>query len=339
MNAVAHLGTDTHPTAPAQEEDVLVRVSGLSKHFGTGGGLFTAAAAPVRAVEDVSLTVNRGEVVGVVGESGSGKSTLGRLVLRLLDPTAGRVIFEDEDITDLRGAALRGFRRRFQMIFQDPLASLNPRMTVGDALIEPMQLHFKLSRKEAAARAVELLEQVGLSASDMRRYPRSFSGGQGQRVAIARALASEPKFIVADEPVSALDVSIQAEVVTLLQRLQKDLGLAMLFISHDLSVVEVIADRVVVLYLGRVMEVAPTEALYRTPAHPYTAALLEAVPGTSRSGEPLKGEIPSPSNPPSGCVFRTRCPFALDACAADVPALRDVGPGHQKACIRDDLDL
>ena len=338
MNAVASPCAGSDAAAPA-DGAALVRAEGLSKHFRNGGGFLRKPGPPVRAVEDVSLAVNRGEVLGVVGESGSGKSTLGRLVLRLIDPTRGRVSFEGEDITGLHGARLRDFRRRFQMIFQDPLASLNPRMTAGDALIEPMRLHFGLSRKEAADRAVTLLEQVGLSATDMPRYPRSFSGGQGQRVAIARALASEPKFIVADEPVSALDVSIQAEVVTLLRRLQRELGLAMLFISHDLSVVEVIADRVVVLYLGRVMEVAPTRALYETPAHPYTAALLRAVPGSTRGGEPLTGEIPSPSNPPSGCVFRTRCPFAIDACAAEAPALRDVGAGQQKACIRDDLDL
>lgn len=319
----------------------IVRASGLTKHFSTGGGFLRKPGAPVRAVENVSLSVNHGEVLGVVGESGSGKSTLGRLVLRLIEPTAGTVEFEGEDITQLDRNALRGFRRRFQMIFQDPLASLNPRMTIGDALTEPIQLHFEVSRREASARAVELLERVGLSASDLGRYPRSFSGGQGQRVAVARALASEPGFIVADEPVSALDVSIQAEVVTLLQRLQKDLGLAMLFISHDLSVVEVIADRVVVLYLGRIMEVAPTRALYQTPAHPYTAALLQAVPGSPHKDRqpPLAGEIPSPSKPPSGCVFRTRCPFAIDACAVEVPSLRSISPNHYKACIRDDLEL
>lgn len=331
----------TEMNAAATTTVPLLRTRGLTKHFGSGGGLLRKAAAPVRAVEEVSLDLAHGEVVGVVGESGSGKSTLGRLVLRLIDSTAGEVSFDGTDITHLHGAALRSYRRRFQMIFQDPLASLNPRMTVGDALVEPMQLHFGLKRSEARDRTVDLLERVGLGASDMKRYPRSFSGGQGQRVAVARALASKPQFIVADEPVSALDVSIQAEVVSLLQELQQDLGLAMLFISHDLSVVEVIADRVVVLYLGRIMEVAPTRRLYQMPAHPYTSALLQAVPGSTRpAGQPpLRGEIPSPSAPPSGCVFRTRCPFAIDACAEEVPQLRDVGPEHQKACIRDDLEL
>ncbi|MDN2567182.1 ATP-binding cassette domain-containing protein [Aquibium sp. A9E412] len=319
----------------------LLAVRGLTKHFPVGRSLLGSGRAAVRAVEAVDFDVAAGEVVGVVGESGSGKSTLGRLVLRLIEATAGEVRFDGQDLGALDAGALRRFRRHFQMIFQDPISSLNARMTVGDILSEPLRLHFGMTRADAADAAVRLLEQVGLGAQHMARYPRSFSGGQGQRIAVARALASSPRFIVADEPVSALDVSVQAEVVNLLRGLQRELGLALMFISHDLSVVEVIADRVVVLYLGRIMEVAPTEALYRRPAHPYTAALLQAVPGAvpPENRVLLKGEIPSPAAPPSGCVFRTRCPFAIDACAGDVPALREIAPNQFKACIRDDLSL
>jgi oligopeptide/dipeptide ABC transporter ATP-binding protein len=317
----------------------LVEAKGLTKHFG-GSGLFDRAP-PVRAVESVNLAVATGEVLGVVGESGSGKSTLGRLVLRLLEATAGTVRFEGTDLGALPPAQLRAFRRHMQMIFQDPYASLNARMRVRDLLTEPITLHRGLKGSAARDAAAGLMRQVGLAPDHLNRYPRAFSGGQRQRIAIARALASSPRFVVADEPVSALDVSVQAEVVNLLLELQRELGLSMMFISHDLAVVEVIAERVMVLYLGRVMEVAPTEALYRGPAHPYTAALLQAVPGARPPSQRmvLKGEIPSPSAPPSGCVFRTRCPFAIDECARTVPALRKVGQGQYKACIRDDLDL
>lgn len=324
----------TTPAAPP-----LLEVRGITKHFGEGRSLLERAKPPVRAVEGVDLTVMPGEVLGVVGESGSGKSTLGRLVLRLIEATSGSVTFEGKDLGSLSPAELRAFRRHMQMIFQDPFASLNARMTVRDALVEPIALHRGIKGRAAVEAAEALMEKVGLTAEQMKRYPRAFSGGQRQRVAIARALASSPKFIVADEPVSALDVSVQAEVVNLLQALQRDLGLAMIFISHDLSVVEIIADRVMVLYLGRVMEIAPTERLYRSPSHPYSAALLQAIPGAKAGTERivLKGEIPSPAAPPSGCVFRTRCPFALDECAGVVPELREVAPGQKKACIRDDL--
>ena len=319
----------------------LVEARGLTKDFDVSGGFLARAAAPVRAVDSVSLAIRPSEVLGVVGESGSGKSTLGRLLLRLLEPTAGEVFFDGQDLLALPLRDLRRFRRHMQMVFQDPFASLNARMTVGDALAEPLRLHRRLSAKEARDAAADLIRKVGLTSEHLGRYPRAFSGGQRQRVAIARALASEPKFIVADEPVSALDVSIQAEVINLLRDLQRDLGLALMFISHDLSVVEIMADRVMVLYLGRVMEEAPTQALYARPAHPYTAALMQAAPGArhDRPGIVLSGEIPSPRNPPSGCVFRTRCPFALPACAEGRPALREVAPGHRKACIRDDLVL
>ncbi len=319
----------------------LIAAESLTRHFGEGGGLLRRAPKPVRAVENVSLSIAPGEALGVVGESGSGKSTLGRLLLRLLEPTAGRVQFAGEDLLALDAAALRRFRGRMQMVFQDPYASLNRRMTIGEALAEPLRLHRGLDRAGAREAAAGLMGKVGLTAGHLDRYPRAFSGGQRQRVAIARALASGPQFIVADEPVSALDVSIQAEVLNLLRDLQREMKLALMFVSHDLSVVEIMADRVMVLYLGRVMEEAPTDALYARPAHPYTVALMQAAPGARRDRAriELSGEIPSPRDPPSGCVFRTRCPFALADCARDVPPLRSIAPGHSKACIRDDLAL
>lgn len=334
----APVGTVTQSEAGTNQP--LVSARGLSKYFESGGGFLSRAKPPVRAVESVDLNIAAGEVLGVVGESGSGKSTLGRLILRLIEPTAGSASFQGRDLGELGGSELRRFRRHMQMIFQDPFASLNARMTVGAALLEPLALHRGLKGKAAREAAVALLEQVGIPGDHMDRYPRMFSGGQRQRIAIARALASGPSFIVADEPVSALDVSIQTEVINLLQTLQADLGLTLMFISHDLSVVEVITDRVMVLYLGRVMELAPTEAIYANPAHPYTAALLQAAPGMAAVRKYiLKGEIPSPANPPSGCVFRTRCPFAIDACAQLIPELRRVGADHFKACIRDDIQL
>lgn len=316
-----------------KSSQTLLAVTGLTKYFGT--------SPAVRAVEEVSFTLDKGQVLGVVGESGSGKSTIGRLALRLLTPTAGTVSYAGQDLGALAPQDLRRFRRHMQMIFQDPFASLNPRMTIGDALIEPIRLHRGLNKAKALEEVGLLLEKVGLTREHLKRYPRAFSGGQRQRVAIARALASNPSFIVADEPVSALDVSIQAEVLNLLQGLQRDLSLTMMFISHDLSVVEVISDRVMVLYLGRVMELAENSALFGRTAHPYTAALMHAAPGARPRGDRivLSGEIPSPSAPPSGCVFRTRCPFVLPDCAKAVPPLRETAPGHWKACIRDDLSL
>jgi oligopeptide/dipeptide ABC transporter ATP-binding protein len=319
-------------TRPAPDVPLLV-VERLTKHFGVNPA--------VRAVQDVSFTLRKGQVLGVVGESGSGKSTIGRLVLRLLEPTAGKVTYTGKDLGVLAPKELRRFRRHMQMVFQDPFASLNRRMTIRDALIEPIRLHLGLSKEAATEEAGLLLERVGLTREHLGRYPRAFSGGQRQRVAIARALASRPSFIVADEPVSALDVSIQAEVLNLLQDLQRDLDLTIMFISHDLSVVELISDRVMVLYLGSVMEIAPVGELFSRPAHPYSAALMDAAPGASRGARRivLSGEIPSPSAPPSGCVFRTRCPFALPDCASTVPRLREMSPDHWKACIRDDIAL
>lgn len=331
----------TAKLVPHVETRPLISASGLTKDFGSAGGFLKAKGRPVRAVADVSVDIGQGEVLGVVGESGSGKSTLGRLLLRLIEPTSGEIRFDGQDLSGMPLRDLRRFRRNMQMIFQDPYASLNPRMTIGDTLTESLRLHRGLARSEAEDAAASLLGQVGLTAEHLRRYPRAFSGGQRQRVAIARALASQPRFIVADEPVSALDVSIQAEVINLLQDLQRELQLSLMFISHDLSVVEIMSDRVMVLYLGRTMEIAPTEELFARPAHPYTLVLMQAAPGTSRGGQRLvlSGEIPSPSNPPSGCVFRTRCPFAVKACGEVRPTLREISPGHFKACIRDDLAL
>ena len=294
----------------------------------------------LRAVDDVSLSIAPGEVLGLVGESGSGKSTIGRLVLRLIEPSSGSVAFDGRDITRMPASQLRPLRRSMQMVFQDPYASLNPRRNVGDAIAEVLALHGIGAAAERRERVAALLTQVGLSAEDAARRPREFSGGQRQRIAIARALAVGPRFLVADEPVSARDVSVQAGILALMRELQDGLGLAMLFISHDLGVVEVMADRVMVLYLGRVMEVAPTRAIYTTPRHPYSAGLLAAAPllaGRERPAVQLRDEIPSPADPPSGCVFRTRCPFALPRCAEETPPLRPVGEGRQMACLRDDL--
>jgi len=312
----------------------MLAVRNLKKYFGQ-------YERPVRAVDDVSFEIAKGEVLGLVGESGSGKSTIGRALLKLIEPSAGELWFEGADLAPLSSRAMRPYRRRLQIIFQDPYASLNPRQRVGDTLSEAMATHDLHRGSARAARIAELLSLVGLAPEHAQRFPHEFSGGQRQRIGIARALAVEPQFIVADEPVSALDVSIQAQVINLLSDLRERFALTMLFISHDLDVVEYLCDRIVVLYLGKVMEVAPAKELYITPRHPYTEALLEASPRPDpearRGRRLLVGDIPSPVDPPSGCVFRTRCPYALDACAAAVPALREVSPGRFKACIRDDI--
>jgi len=318
----------------------MIEVDKLRISFGAPGGLLRAASA-ITVVHDVSLTVARGEVLGLVGESGSGKTTIGRAILRLLHPSGGRIRVDGIDITTMDRAALRPMRRRMQMIFQDPYSSLDPRLTVEQVIGEAYAIHRIGSAKDRPGRTAALLDQVGLPAAAMRRYPHEFSGGQRQRIGIARALAVGPEFIVADEPVSALDVSVQAQVVNLLRDLQRGLGLGMLFIAHDLAVVQHISDRVMVLYLGRVMEMAPSRTLYANPGHPYTAALLDAapvpIPGHHAAHRPLAGEIPRPDAPPSGCVFRTRCPYAIGECARVVPELVEVAPGHWKACIRDDV--
>jgi len=325
-------------TATGTETDALLQVRNLKKYFPIRGGVFSRVVANVKAVEEASLTIRRGEVVGLVGESGSGKTTAGRAILRLIEPTAGEIIFDGVDIAKLPKSKMRDYRKEMQIIFQDPFASLNPRMSVGDIIGEALTIHNLARGKAKDDRVADLLERVGMNAGHMRRYPHEFSGGQRQRIGIARALAVDPKFIVADEPVSALDVSIQAQVVNLLQDLKDELGLTMLFIAHDLGVVEYISDKVVVMYLGRIMEIAPAKELYQNPVHPYTEALLSAVPipdpTIKRERVILQGDIPSPINPPSGCVFRTRCPIAIEDCKHVVPPLEEVGPGHLKACIR-----
>ncbi|CUR75481.1 ABC transporter ATP-binding protein [Achromobacter xylosoxidans] len=319
---------------PARATEPLVRIEDLKVHFPTS----QARNAPVvRAVDGVSFDVPRNTIVGLVGESGSGKTTTGRALLRLFAPTAGRLLFDGQDITKLSEKEMLPWRRRMQIVFQDPYASLNPRMTVAEILGEALDTH-KFAQHRREARIGELLERVGLNADHRRRYPHEFSGGQRQRIGIARALAVEPDFIVADEPVSALDVSVQAQVLNLLQDLQRDLGLTMLFVAHDLAVVDYLCDEVVVMYLGRVMERGPTSEVYARPRHPYTRALLSAAPvpdpRAPRSRILLKGDIPSPVNPPSGCVFRTRCPHAIDACATIEARDVSVGPGHFAACSR-----
>ena len=316
---------------------VLLSVQDLKTHFPLRGG----GNRVVRAVDGVSFDVAAGRIVGLVGESGSGKTTIGRTILRLVEPTAGRAVFEGTDLLALDEAAMRPFRRRLQIVFQDPYASLNPRMTVAEIVGEALGTHGLATGPARRPRIAEILARVGLDPSHMDRYPNAFSGGQRQRIGIARAIAVEPRFIVADEAVSALDVSVQAQILNLLLDLRAELGLTMLFIAHDLAVVEYLCDEVVVLYLGRVMERAPRERLYTAPAHPYTRALLSAVPvpdpDAPRNRTLLQGDIPSPIDPPSGCVFRTRCPVALPACAEAVPQLVEIAPGHHKACIRDDI--
>jgi oligopeptide transport system ATP-binding protein len=319
----------------------LLEVENLQIVFRAGSGLF-GRSREFKAVSDVSFAIERGEVLGLVGESGSGKTTTGRSILRLLEPSSGRVRFEGEDVLAFRGAALHRFRRRAQFVFQDPFSSLNPRMTVARIIAEPMAVQNTMPRNERLARVAQLLKMVGLAPDMMTRYPHQFSGGQRQRVAIARALAVEPELLVADEPVSALDVSVQAQIVNLLLRLKHDLGLTMLFIAHDLAVVEYISDRIAVMYLGRIVEIAPAKGFARHARHPYSRALVAAVPipdpAERQQPQLLQGEIPSAIDPPSGCVFRTRCPFALPKCAAAIPELRVTGPSQMTACIRTDID-
>ena len=323
-----------------KEDTPLLEVRNLVKHFPVGGGLFGGRAGVVRAVDGVSFTIRRGETLGLVGESGCGKTTVGRCLLQLERPTSGQVLFEGRDLTTLGEDELRPIRRRVQVIFQDPYSSLNPRMTVGQILAEPLMVHGIVADRERRAQRVrELLSHVGLLAQHAHRYPHQLSGGQRQRVGIARALAVEPALIICDEPVSALDVSIQAQIINLLEDLQAGFGLTFLFVAHDLSVVRHISDRVAVMYLGKIVEITDRKSLYDDPRHPYTKALLSAVPipdpalEAQRERVVLGGEVPSPLNPPAGCAFHPRCPIAIDRCRAEGPELREIGPGHRAACI------
>src|SRR3989440_3344156 len=314
----------------------VVEVANLKKYFALSSGMFTRHPAMVKAVAGVSVAINPGETLCLVGESGCGKSTVGKLLLRLIEPTEGAIRLDGEDITHLSAGAMRPHRRRIQIVFQDPYASLNPRLAAGRIVGEPLENYSDISPKEREARTAELFEKVGLRADAMKRYPFEFSGGQRQRLGIARALALNPALIIADEPVSALDVSVQAQVLNLMMDLQEELGLAYLFVSHDLAAVEHIGHRFALMYLGKIVEIATKEALFEMPLHPYTQALMAAAPipdpHVARERIVLQGDVPSPINPPSGCAFHTRCPFAFDRCKVETPALKPAADGRSVAC-------
>ena len=318
-------------------KDILVEVKDLKKYFPVRGGMVAEKRQMLKAVDGVSFQIYKGETLGLVGK-GCGKTTVGRTILKLYAPTSGRVIFDGDDISDLNDRQMRPYRKRMQIIFQDPYASLNPRMTVGDIIAESIDIHRIAAGEDREAMIFDLLDKVGLNREHAGRYPHEFSGGQRQRIGIARALAVNPDFIVCDEPISALDVSIQAQVVNLLEDLQVEMGLTYLFIAHDLSMVKHISDRVGVMYLGKIVEIAESSELYSKPLHPYTQALLSAIPVPDpdamekRDRIILKGDVPTPINPPSGCRFRTRCPIASDICAEQEPDMKDYGGGHMAAC-------
>jgi oligopeptide transport system ATP-binding protein len=316
--------------------EVLLKVDGLKKYFPITGGILGKQTGSVKAVDDISFWVNKGETLGLVGESGCGKSTTGRMLMRLIDPTEGQVVFEGKDLVSLSDNDMRKTRKDMQMVFQDPFASLNPRHTVEKILEEPLIVHGIGTKKERKQMVKEMLEVVGLSSYHAKRYPHQFSGGQRQRIGIARALMTRPKLIIADEPVSALDVSIQSQVLNLLEDLQEEFQLTYIFIAHDLGVVRHISDRVGVMYLGRLVEITEADKLYEKPLHPYTRALLSAVPipdpDVKREQELLTGDIPSPANPPKGCAFHTRCKECMDICKTDRPVLNEIEPGHFAAC-------
>ncbi len=322
-------------------EAALLSLEHLKMHFPIRKGFLQRVVGQVRAVDDVSFAVSRGETLGLVGESGCGKTTIGRCILRAYDPSGGQILYQNEqgervDLARLRGADLKKYRRELRMIFQDPYSSLNPRMTVLDIVAEPLRIHNISHGRELEDRVAELLRKVGLRPEYMRRYPHAFSGGQRQRIGIARALALDPRLVVCDEAVSALDVSVQAQILNLLLDLQAEFDLTYLFISHDLSVVEYLANRVAVMYVGKLVEIAPTEQLFADPKHPYTEALLSAVPKTIPRRKPqriiLQGDVADPSNPPSGCYFHPRCRYAQERCKIEAPALREIAPGQHVAC-------
>jgi oligopeptide/dipeptide ABC transporter ATP-binding protein len=322
-------------TQPAGSNNLLLQVRDLRKYFPVRKGLFATVSGHVKAVDGVSFEIRQGETLGLVGESGCGKTTAGRTILRLIEPTSGEVRFNGTSVFGLKDEELRRVRKQMQIIFQDPYGSLNPRMTVGGIVMEGMIAHGMYARAERIERAQALLARVGLDPEHYYRYPHEFSGGQRQRIGIARALAVEPQFIVCDEPVSALDVSIQAQIINLLSDLKSELGLSYLFIAHDLSVVEHISDRVAVMYLGRVVEQAPSEEIFRNPLHPYTKILLESVPSIEmreHKRSVIAGDVPTPLNPPAGCPFHTRCPEVMDRCRTEVPAVMEKSPGHTVAC-------